>query len=50
VSVAAEALGERLAGGRPSRTRAVLAAAVVGGAAAVLAYRLLRGPQNASEA
>jgi hypothetical protein len=36
------AAGERLAGGRPSRLRATVAAVSVGMAAAVLTYRLLR--------
>jgi hypothetical protein len=37
-----EAVTQRAAGERPSRTRSALAAVVVGGAAAVLTYRLLR--------
>lgn len=41
-SLAAEAAGERLAGRRPSRLRAGLAAAVAGVAAATLVYRVLR--------
>jgi hypothetical protein len=41
-SHAAETAGRRLAGERPSRTRAVIAAGVVGVGAAVLTYKLLR--------
>jgi hypothetical protein len=41
-SVATEAAAQRLAGQRPSRTRAFVAAAVAGCAAAVIAYKLLR--------
>jgi hypothetical protein len=41
--VAKEAAAERLSGDRPGRARAFLAAAVAGAAAAVLAYRFLRG-------
>ena len=37
-----DAVTQRAAGERPSRTRSVLAAVVVGGAAAALTYRLLR--------
>ena len=33
---------ERLQGGRPGRFRAVLAAIAIGGAACLLAYRLMR--------
>jgi hypothetical protein len=42
MSVVAEAAGERLAGGRPSRLRALVAAVAVGAGAAALTYRLLR--------
>jgi hypothetical protein len=38
----AEAAAERLAGGRPSRTRALTAAAVAAVAAGTIVYRLLR--------
>jgi hypothetical protein len=41
-SLAAEAVGERLAGRRLSRFRAAIAAAVAGVAAATLVYRVLR--------
>jgi hypothetical protein len=41
-AVAAEAVGERLAGERVSRGRALVAAATAGFAAAVLVYKLLR--------
>jgi hypothetical protein len=45
-ATAAEAIGSRLAGERPSRTKALLAAGTVGVATAVLAYKLLRpGPE-----
>jgi hypothetical protein len=37
-----EAVGERIAGGRPSRIRAIGAAIVIAAGAAMLAYRLLR--------
>lgn len=37
-----DAVAQRAAGERPSRTRSALAAVAVGGAAAVLTYRLLR--------
>jgi hypothetical protein len=40
--LAAEALGERLAGGRPSRGRALLVAAGAALTTGVLVYRLLR--------
>jgi hypothetical protein len=40
--LAAEAVGERLAGGRPSRGRAFVVAAGAALAAGVLVYRLLR--------
>jgi hypothetical protein len=40
--VAAEAVGERVAGRRPSRIRAAMTAVVVGAGAAYLTYRLLR--------
>jgi hypothetical protein len=42
-SVATEAATTRIAGERPSRARATVAAVVVGAAAAVVTYRLLRG-------
>ena len=41
--VAKEAAAERMSGGKPGRTRAILAAVVAGIAAAVFAYRFLRG-------
>jgi len=41
-AVAAEAVGERLAGERVSRGRALVAAATAGVGAAVLVYKLLR--------
>ena len=37
-----DAVGTRMAGGRPSAVRSVAAALVIGVGAAVLAYRLLR--------
>ena len=37
-----DAVAQRATGEQPSRTRSALAAVVVGGAAAVLTYRLLR--------
>jgi hypothetical protein len=42
MSVVEEAVEERLKGGRPGWLRAVIAAVVIGAAAAVVAYRLLR--------
>jgi hypothetical protein len=42
VRAAAPAVAERIQGEQPSRLRALLAAAVIGGATAVAAYRLLR--------
>lgn len=41
---AAPALAERAVGRQPSRLRSLLAAGVVGAAAAVVTYRLLRSP------
>jgi hypothetical protein len=41
-SIAAEAAGQRLAGERPSRPRALLAAFAVAAAAGVVVYKLLR--------
>jgi hypothetical protein len=38
-----EAVSERVSGGRPSWLRAAGAAILIGGGAALLAYRLLRG-------
>lgn len=43
----AEAAGERLAGRRPSRLRALFAASVVGLAAGTAAYKLLRSGGDA---
>jgi hypothetical protein len=42
MSVAENAVAERLEGGQPGRLRAVLAAIAIGAAVAVVAYRLLR--------
>jgi hypothetical protein len=42
MSVAKEAVAQRLEGERPGRLRAVIAAIVIGAAVAVIAYRLLR--------
>jgi hypothetical protein len=45
-----EAVGERLAGGQPSRGKSLLTAAAAGLAAAVLTYKLLRsGGQSSSD-
>lgn len=41
-STVGNAVGERVAGGRPGALRAFAAAAVVGAATAVLTYRALR--------
>ena len=41
--MAAETVGERLAGGRPSRFSAFLVAGMVANGSGVLTYRLLRG-------
>jgi hypothetical protein len=38
-----EAVGERLAGGQPSRVQSFLAAAAAGLAVGVLTYKVLRG-------
>ena len=43
-----DAVGERLAGGRPSRTKSFLTAAAAGVAVGVLTYRLLRGGGQSS--
>jgi hypothetical protein len=43
-----EAVGERLAGGQPSRTKSFLTAAVAGFAVGVLTYKLLRGGGQSS--
>jgi hypothetical protein len=42
MQIAADAANQRLAGERPSRMRSIVTAALVGAAAAVLTYRLLR--------
>ena len=45
-----EAVGERLAGGRPSRVQSFFAAAVAGFAVGVLTYKLLRsGGQSSND-
>jgi hypothetical protein len=45
-----DAVGERLAGGRPSRARSFLAAAAAGVAVGVLTYKLLRsGGQSSND-
>jgi hypothetical protein len=44
-----DAVTQRAGGARPSRTRSALAAVVVGGAAAVLTYRLLRSADDGAE-
>jgi len=46
-TTAAETVGLRLGGERPSRVRALLAAGTAGVAAAVLTYRLLRSDVEA---
>jgi hypothetical protein len=43
MSVVEDAVAERLEGGRPGRLRAAIAAVMLGGMVAALAYRLLRG-------
>ena len=43
-----DAVTQRAGGERPSRTRSVFAAVMVGGAAAVLTYRLLRSGDDAA--
>jgi hypothetical protein len=48
-TLAAKAAGERLAGQRPSRVRAFLAATVAGFGTGVLVYRLLRSGEEPSE-
>jgi hypothetical protein len=45
-----KALGERMAGDQPSRTRSLAAAAIVGASAAVLTYRILRSGDSGDEA
>jgi hypothetical protein len=42
MNIALDAAQQRLAGEQPSRTRSVLTALMVGAAAAVMTYRLLR--------
>jgi hypothetical protein len=42
VDVTADAVAERAGGGRPGRLRSALAAASIGAAAAVIAYKFLR--------
>jgi hypothetical protein len=42
LNVATDTVKTRVAGERPSRTRSFLTAALVGGTAAVMTYRLLR--------
>jgi hypothetical protein len=44
-----KALGQRVAGEQVSRTRSLAAAAVVGGAAAVVTYRVLRSGESGDE-
>lgn len=48
VNVAADTIAERATGERPSVFKSALTAAVIGGAAAVLTYRLLRRPGDAT--
>jgi hypothetical protein len=48
-SVAAEAAAERLAGERPSRPRAFLAACAAAAAAGVVVYKLLRSGGQGGE-
>ena len=43
-----DAVGERLAGGRPSRGKSFLAAAAAGVAVGMLTYKLLRGNGQSS--
>jgi hypothetical protein len=43
-----EAVAQRVAGGRPSRSRALFAAAVAAAGAGVLTYRLLRSTNGSS--
>ena len=48
--VVGEAVGERLAGGQPSRVQSFLAAAVAGLAVGVATYKLLRsGGQSSTD-
>jgi hypothetical protein len=48
--IVGDAVGERLAGGRPSRTQSFLTAVVAGLAAGVLTYKLLRsGGQSSTD-
>jgi hypothetical protein len=42
MNIAADAAKQRAAGERPSRMRSAVTAALVGGTAAVMTYRLLR--------
>jgi hypothetical protein len=42
-STVTDTAAERLAGGQPSRTRALLTSMAIGVGATVVAYRLLRG-------
>ena len=46
----ADAIAQRLAGGQPSRARALVSAAAVGFGAAMVTYRLLRSGRRQDEA
>jgi len=46
VNTAIDTVTQRAAGDQPSRMRSLFTAAVVGGAAAVMTYRLLRRDQG----
>jgi hypothetical protein len=48
MNVAADTISERVEGERPSVLKSALTAAIVGGAAAALTYRLLRRPGDAT--
>jgi hypothetical protein len=50
MNVAVDTIAERVEGERPSVLKSAMTAAVVGGAAAVLTYRLLRRPSDATGA
>ena len=46
--IVGEAVGQRLAGGRPSRAQSLLAATAAGVVVAVTTYKLLRGGRQSS--
>jgi hypothetical protein len=49
MNIALDAVQQRVAGEQPSRTRSALTALMVGAAAAVMTYRLLRRDDDARD-